>query len=95
MSDGRKERLRHADMVDGDVMGSKGMGGKLVVMVDDGCFELCTCCLGGESASATGVFLLTTVGGTQRSHGTFDTRLNFGNSQRRHSLCFQELVPPL
>jgi hypothetical protein len=31
MSDERRGRLRHADMVDGDVMGSKGMGGKKVV----------------------------------------------------------------
>ena len=52
MSDGRRERLRHADMVDGDVMGSKGMGGKLVVMVDDGCFELALHLLLGGSASA-------------------------------------------
>ena len=34
ISDGRRGSSRHADMVDGDVMGSKGMGGK-VVMVDD------------------------------------------------------------
>ena len=40
MSDGRRGRLRHADMVDGDVMGSKGMGGKVVMVVDDGCFAL-------------------------------------------------------
>jgi len=33
MSEGRRGRLRHADMVDGDVMGSKGMGGKTVVMM--------------------------------------------------------------
>lgn len=33
VSDGRRGKLRHAAMVDGDVMESKGMGGKLV-MVD-------------------------------------------------------------
>ena len=34
ISDGRRGRLRHAEMVDGDVTGSKGMGGKVVVMID-------------------------------------------------------------
>ena len=33
MSDGRRGRLRHAEMVDGDVMGSKGMGGKAVMVM--------------------------------------------------------------
>ena len=36
MSDGRRGRLRHADTVDGDVMGSMGMGGKAIVSVN-GC----------------------------------------------------------
>eukprot|EP00985_Skeletonema_marinoi_P003290 scaffold1372_cov79-Skeletonema_marinoi.AAC.7 len=42
MSDGRRGRSRHAAMVDGDDMGSKGMGGK-VVMVDNALLsERCT-----------------------------------------------------
>ena len=40
MSDGRRGRLRHADTVDGDVMGSMGMGGKAIVSVMDVCFAL-------------------------------------------------------
>ena len=35
MSDGRRGRLRHADMVDGDVVGSMGMGGKAIVSVNE------------------------------------------------------------
>ena len=56
MSDGRRGRSRHADMVDGDVMGSKGMGGKdVMVMVVMMFFALTSKCVSAES-----------------SHGTFD-----------------------